>query len=310
MKRIILSTFIALMSVALFAQEQTTSTDTTSIKPNYWTKGMTTQVTFSQLSLTNWAAGGYGSVSLNTYINAYRDYQKDNIKWENQLQMGYGFIYSFDEVYKKSDDRLIFDSKFGYKAVDKLFMSAVFNVTSQFANGYKDDKVVSSFAAPAYVSLGLGIDYNPTKSVSINFAPLTGKMVIVKDPTLRSIYGNAEDQYTRFELGAQLKLNNRINVENFSVESALTLFSDYLNHPLNIKVNWDLNVNAQIAKYFSVTLRTNLIYDDNIKHIQATDKKGNVKLDENGNPIMVPGVQFREVFGIGFSYTFGSVRKK
>lgn len=308
MKRYILAFLLLISGIAASAQEQPAS-DTLE-KPNYWTKGMTTQVTFSQLSLTNWAAGGYGSVSLNTYINAYRDYQKDNVKWENQLQMGYGFIYSFDEVYKKSDDRLIFDSKFGYKAVDKLYMSAVFNATSQFANGYKGEDVVSSFAAPAYISLGLGIDYTPTKSMSINFAPLTGKVVIVKDPALRSLYGNAEDQFTRFELGAQLKVNNRISVQNFSVESALTLFSDYLNHPLNVKVNWDLNVNAQIAKYFSVSLRTNLIYDDNIKHIQATDKKGNIKLDENGNPIMVPGVQFREVFGIGFSYTFGSVRKK
>lgn len=306
MKKIFFTAIFVLTAICSFAQdaEQPATEET----PNYWTQGLTTQISFSQLSLTNWAAGGYGSVSLNTYINAYKDYAKDNFKWENQLQMGYGFIYSFDEIYKKSDDRLMFDSKIGYKAVEKLYMSAIFNITSQFAKGYKGDDVVSKFAAPAYISLGLGVDYTPTPSTAINFAPLTGKVVIVKDPVLRTLYGNDPDEFAKFQLGAQLKVNNKIKVENFSVGSVLTLFSDYLHNPLNIKVNWDLNVDAQIAKYFSVTLRTNLIYDDNIKNVEAKDRKGNVKHDADGNPYLVPGVQFREVFGVGFSYTFGTKR--
>ena len=34
--------------------------------PKFWKKGILTEVGFSQVSLTNWAAGGSGSVALNT----------------------------------------------------------------------------------------------------------------------------------------------------------------------------------------------------------------------------------------------------
>ena len=44
--------------------------DSTNVeKPDYWTNTLVTQLGFSQVSLTDWAAGGYGSIALNTYIN-------------------------------------------------------------------------------------------------------------------------------------------------------------------------------------------------------------------------------------------------
>jgi len=238
-------------------------------------------------------------------LNAYRNFKKDKFIWDNQLQVGFGFIQSYEDGYKKSDDRIIFDSKFGYKAVDNLYFSAVYNIRTQFAEGYEKKKIVSDFFAPAYMSLGLGVDYKPTKNVSINFAPLTGKVVMVKEEDLRVKYGNPVDQFCKFELGAQIKIDSKLEVDNFKVVSALTLFSDYLDKPLNVKVYWDVNVDAKITKFFSATLRTNLIYDDAIKFLDKKDKRGNLILDENGNTIKVPGVQFKEIFSIGFSYTFG-----
>ncbi len=312
--------FLSLTTVA-FAQE-TVPTDTivapadttaaladtiVAPKPQYWTKSLTTQIGFSQLSLTNWAAGGYGSISLNTFAAANANYKRDKLIWDNQLQVGYGFIQSFDDGYKKSDDRLILDSKVGYKAVETLYASALFNLRTQFAKGY-DNKgnFVADFFTPAYVSLGFGVDYKPYDNFSINFAPLTGKLVMVKNKELRAKYGNAEDQFCKFELGAQLKVDGKIEVENFKVVSSLTLFSDYLNKPQNVKVYWDVNADAKITKFFSVSIRTNLIYDDTIRFIDKTDKQGNPVLDENGKTIKIPGVQFKELFSVGLSYTFGS----
>ena len=82
----------------------------------------------------------------------------------------------------KSDDRLIFDSKFGYKAAEKLYFSIVYNFRTQFAEGWDGNHktIISDFFAPAYTSLGLGIDYTPAKNVSLNFAPLTGKVTMVR----------------------------------------------------------------------------------------------------------------------------------
>lgn len=290
-----------LLSVPALAQEKKEEAQ----KPESpWKKGITATVGFSQLSLTNWAAGGYGQLSLNTLADLYANYKKDKCIWNSELQAGYGFIESFESGYQKSDDRLILDSKFGYKAVEKLYLSAVFNFRSQFAKGYKsvtDMTMVSDFLAPANTSLGLGIDYTPVKNLSINFAPLTGKVVMVSHPELRAKYGNAEDQFARFELGAQVKVDGKIDVQNFKVTTSLILFSDYLNKPQNIKVNWDTNVTAQISKHFKFTLLTGLIYDDNVILTKKNKK--------TGEEYQAAGVQFKELFTIGFSYTIGQAKK-
>ena len=306
MKKLFLSVCALVAACAMFAQGSPEAPKAE------WNKGIATSIGFSQLSLTQWAAGGVGQLTLNTYVDAYANLTQGKVVWANELQAGYGFIHSFDKDYLlKSDDRLIFDSKFGYKAADKLYLSAVYNFRTQFADGWdtKHEQVISNFMAPAYTSLGLGIDYTPAKNVAINFAPLTGKVTMVRPEELRVRYGNAIDQFARFELGAQLRLDAKLEVENFKVGTALVLFSDYLNKPLNIKVNWDVNVEAKVTKFFAVTLRTNLIYDDNVLVPKYYTRKNVPAGAEVGDLYQGKGIQFKELFSIGFSYTIGQAKK-
>lgn len=299
MKRLFLAFFAIVMSAALFAAEPAADTAKTKTKA-VWNKGLSATIGFSQLSLTNWAAGGAGQLTLNTFADLFANMTKGRFLWANELQAGYGFIESFDTGYKKSDDRLILDSKLDYKAAEKLYLSIIFNFRSQFARGYSGDEIVSNILAPAYTSLGLGIDYTPINNISINFAPVTGKVTMVNERELRHRYGNAEDQFARFELGAQLKVDAKLEVENFKVGTQLVLFSDYLNKPQNIKINWDVNAEAKISKFFSVTLRTNMIYDDNI----LLNKR---KILPGGDVVeyQAAGIQFKELFTIGFTYSIG-----
>jgi hypothetical protein len=299
MKRLFLVLIAIGMSAALFAAEPAADTAKTKTKA-VWNKGLSATIGFSQLSLTNWAAGGAGQLTLNTFADLFANMTKGRFLWANELQAGYGFIESFDTGYKKSDDRLILDSKLDYKAAEKLYLSIIFNFRSQFARGYSGDEIVSNILAPAYTSLGLGIDYTPINNISINFAPVTGKVTMVNERELRHRYGNAEDQFARFELGAQLKVDAKLEVENFKVGTQLVLFSDYLNKPQNIKVNWDVNAEAKISKFFSVTLRTNMIYDDNI----LLNKR---KVLPGGDVVeyQAAGIQFKELFTIGFTYSIG-----
>lgn len=267
-------------------------------KPNFWKQGTLVQMGFSQMSLTNWAAGGYSSVALNAYVNTFKTYEVKEFFWENRLQLAWGFINSFGENFKKSDDKIIFDSKYGYRAWNKVFFSAAFNFRSQFSNSFNypanaSRVLVSGPFSPAYFSLGVGLDYKPAPSVSINFSPLTGKLVVVSNEILRKKYGNRIDQPAKLELGAQLKIDYKQQLsKDVAVMSTLILFSDFLNKPQNIKVNWELFVDTKINRYFSANIRTNLLYDDNIL---ITDKNG------------VPDkrVQFKEILSIGFSHTFG-----
>ena len=279
-----------------------------SLRAEFWTKGTLLQLGFSQMALSNWNAGGADNLALNAYVNVYRNYTFDDMFWESRLQMGYGFMTSFGTSYKrdrlkKTDDRLIFDTKLGYRAIKNMFASVMFNFRSQFANGYtypadKDTSIVASAPfSPAYFSLGTGIDYKPIESLSINVSPLTGNLVVVGKRDLRTKYGNREDQFARLQLGAQIKIDYKKAVtKNLNIETTLNLFSDYLRVPKNIKVYWDLFVDAKISKYFSTTIKTNLIYDD---EILIADKDG----------ALAPRLQFKEMFSVGFSYTFGEFKK-
>ena len=302
MKKLFLAVLAVCATISLFAQEAPAAEP--EAPKAEWNKGIATTIGFSQLSLMQWAAGGVGQLSLNTYADLYANLTKGKVIWNNELQAGYGFVHSFDKDYLlKSDDRLIFDSKWGYKAAEKLYFSAVYNFRTQFAEGWdtKHETIISDFFAPAYTSLGLGIDYTPTKNVAINFAPLTGKVTMVRPEELRVRYGNREDQFARFELGAQLRLDAKLEVENFKVSTALVLFSDYLNKPQNIKVLWDVNAEAKITKFFSATLRTNLIYDDNV--LVPKYYKNSTEMYQG------KGIQFKELFSIGFTYTIGEKKK-
>lgn len=309
-------------------------------KPKYWKNSLTTKIDFGQTSLTNWAAGGYNSYSLKAYVDANANYAKNSMVWTNRLQLDYGFLYSADKpVLQKSDDRIYLESKWGYKAVDKLYFSAQYNFKSQFsttyvypvpktdANGNPFEEGVdpgrkdwvnarvlkSGFLSPAYTNLALGIDYNPLKWLSINFSPLTGGFVIVTMEDIRSAYGmklkkgheevenitGSDYRSAKFEFGAQLKLDIKVNVnDNFKYTSQILLFSDYLDNPQNIRVNWDNRVEWKLAKYFSLMFTTNLIYDDKV--LIKSDK------DIDKFPDGRQRVQFKESLSFGFVYTIAT----
>ncbi|MDE5890838.1 MAG: hypothetical protein K2H10_07480, partial [Bacteroidales bacterium] len=170
------------------------------------------------------------------------------------------------------------------------------------------------------------------KWLSVNFAPLTGGFVIVENPILRNSYSmklkkayrdldysgvdvdamtpeekKSYDAYNEamtsgnayksanFEFGAQLKIDIKVNVnDNFKYTSQILLFSDYLDHPENMRVNWDNRIEWKLAKYFSLMFTTNLIYDDKV--MIYSEKDGLTK----------QRVQFRESLSFGFVYTIAS----
>ncbi len=171
-------------------------------------------------------------------------------------------------------------------------------------------KVKSGFLAPAYTNLALGIDLKPLSWLSLNIAPLTGGFVIVRDETLRKNYGmQLKDEYkdvaadqiqgsyykgARFEFGAQIKADVAVKVnDNFAYTSQLVLFSNYLDKPQNMRVNWDNRFDWNLAKYFSLTLTTNMIYDDKVL---ITGEDGIAK----------QRVQFKQSFLFGFTYVIAS----
>lgn len=268
-----------------------------------WTFGGNASINFSQVSLSNWAAGGKSSVSGTFLINTFANYEKGNVNWENSLDLGYGLMKEEDNESVKTDDRIDFSSKFGIKGKKHFFYSVLFNFRTQMTNGYKypdRENPISTFMAPGYFTLALGIDYKPNDKFSLFVSPVTGKLTVVADDELseQGAFGVDPGNKSRTELGAFLKTQYRTPVvENVNFETKLDLFSNYLDTPQNIDIHWDMIINMKINDFLSANLITNLIYDDDV----------DIPVDDNGDGIIDskgPRVQFKELFGVGLNFKF------
>ena len=290
----LISTILAVwITTASFAQEADT------IQSN-WKKGGDFTLTFSQVSFSNWAAGGKNSVSGVSLLNYSANYAKDRLNWDNTFQLGYGLLKEGTQDLIKSEDKMDFSSKLGYKISDesKWLYSGLFNFRSQFANGYKypdTENVISTLFSPAYITLALGADYKPSDMFSLFLSPLGSKFTIVTDEDLSAegAFGVDKGKKFRAEMGASLKSELKFPVvKNVDVQTVLGLFSNYLNNPQNIDVNWDFRVNMKINEYLSANFLTNMIYDHDIL----------IPIDDQGNKGR--RVQWKQLFGAGLSFKF------
>jgi hypothetical protein len=302
MIRIVLAIALTVCSLALSAQNDT-----------IWRTGGIFNATFNQVSLTNWAAGGQNAISLNSLTNWFANYKKGKVAWDNNLDMGYGIVKQGDEQVRKNDDRLELNSKLGIDAHKaKLFYTLLFNFRSQFAPGYNyprtdSSNYISKFAAPAFSLLALGMDYKPTDYFSVFLSPATARIIIVNDDSLSDAgaYGVDPGEKIRFEAGAYL--NTRFQkdiITNVNFMTKLDLFSNYMETPQNIDVNWEVLLTLKVNKFITASLGTQLIYDDNTEIALFTEKDGVKipKLKGDGTPRTGPRTQFRQIFGIGFAY--------
>jgi len=290
-----------------------------------WKTGGVFGANFTQVSLTNWAAGGQSSVSLNGLLNVFADYKRGNTAWDNNLNLSYGETQLGGSDWIKSDDRILFNSKYGKKATEDWYYAALLNFKSQFAPGYttaaEEDKI-SDFMAPGYLLGALGMDYKPNENLTVFISPVTAKLTVVSIQSLadRGDYGVEAAEYagdnpdstklkdgknTRLEVGGYLRMMYKKDImENVSFQTNIDLFSNYSEEPQNIDVNWDNVLSMKINKFLTSTITTSLIYDHDIK-IQETKSDGTPKLDAEGNPEIGPRTQFKYVIAVGFQYKFG-----
>lgn len=305
MKQNLLIVLLLFLSQIAFAQADSLlpKTDTA------WKKGSKLSLSFSQVSFSNWAAGGENSLGGNGFLNLFAKYKEGNRIWDNNLDLAYGLLKLESQSVRKSEDKIDFYSKYGVELAKKLYFSTNFNFLTQFSDGYKypdDSTLVSKFLAPAYIQLGIGIDYKPNDYLSLSFLPLTGRLTLVTHQPLADAgaYGVdaavidtngvvlEEGKNSRFELGtAAIALFQKELIKNVELKSKLQLFSNYLEHPENIDVNWDSMLSLKVNKFISTFIGISIIYDDDIP---LTDKNGNTG----------PRTQLKQTFGVGLAMEF------
>jgi hypothetical protein len=282
-----------------------------------WKRGGIATLNFSQVSLSNWAQGGENSVSATALLNLFANYKKGKFSWDNTFDATYGFLQTGNSLLRKSDDKLEFSSKYGYKTSKHWSIAALASFKSQMTQGYNypnDSVMISDFLAPAYIMISTGMDYKPKDDFSFFFSPITGKITIVNNQTLADAgaYGvekalfdtagvqTAAGKKIRYEFGALTSFKfKQVIAKNITLSTKLDMFSNYFNNPQNIDVNWDLLLGFKVNKFVSASINTTLIYDHDIP-VPIYHYINGVKTQTSSGP----RTQFKEVLAIGFSYKF------
>jgi hypothetical protein len=286
-----------------------------------WHRNGITSISFNQISLSNWAEGGEGALSLLSIFNYNANLRRDLSQWDNSMDLGYGLVKTGDDRARKSEDRIDLISKYGYKAFGSWFYTARFNFQTQFAPGYNypnDTVIASEFLSPAYILLALGMDYKPSDMFSFMISPATGKITIVNNQTLADAgafgvkpavineFGETLEpgENVRTEFGASIATKFQINfLENILFKTSLDLFNNYTDenkdNRSHVDVDWQTLLSLKVNKYFSTTFATQLIYDHDIP-IPVFE-------EINGEKVQVgvgPRTQFKQLFGATFSLQF------
>ena len=273
-----------------------------------WKLGGIFSVTGNQTTLTNWAAGGQSAVSGSVLLSTFANYWKAAFTLDNELTVGYGLLKSQGQKVRKSDDRIELTSKLGTQAFRNWYYAVMLDIRTQMTDGFNypdDSSLISAALAPAYILGAVGLDWKPSRGLTVFVAPVTSKTTIVNttelanagafgvDPAEYNALGNVATpgKKIRSEFGSYLRFGyvKPDIIKNVNLSTKLGLFSNHLNKPQNIDVNWEILIVMKVNKYLMVNLTTHLLYDHDIQITDADGKTG-------------PRTQFKEVFGAGFSY--------
>jgi hypothetical protein len=292
-----------------------------SVPPKNWTLKSIFGLNGTQTSFVNWAAGGRNNISILGFLDANAKYQKGNLKWNTDLKFALGGLKYMDSTgrkqgLQKTDDRIDLSSSFGYEFKKKWFYTVLAGFKTQSLDGFNfpnDSVRISTFMAPAYLSISAGIEYAPSKTFNCYLSPVAGKVTIVNNQVLADAgaFGVAkatfdpvtglmltEGKRVRNEFGAYFRVKFEKEIfKNIEMKTRIELFSNYMNNPQNIDVNAENIFAFKVNEWFSASLIWNYMYDDDI---DIRDAKGGFG----------PRSQFKSVLGVGISYTMSNTPKK
>ena len=263
----------------------------------YLSKGKITTL-LNQSQYKNWIAGGVNNLSLTLILDYDFTLKNGDLEWINRIDGAYGLVKNQDEDIKKNEDRLELYSLLALKNKGRWSYSAVFNLKSQWSNGYEyaplpngviDRTLTTKFLSPAYSQVGLGMFYKRDDNFWFNYALLSARYIMVNTVFTESLldgenyFGVEKGKSGRFEAGGIISAYYKKEImKNMHMENKLNLFQNYLEDPLNIDVDHTLSLEFTINQFFSTNILVQILYDDNA----------------------IPEIQLKEVFGVSFNVNF------
>jgi hypothetical protein len=146
------------------------------------------------------------------------------------------------------------------------------------------------------------MDYKPTDNFTLLLSPISSKFTMMRDTSKfnQTKYGIPAGKKTRKELGAYVKsiysfdLNKDIHVQN-----KINLFTNYLNDPQNVDIDWELTVKMKVTELINTTISTHMIYDHDVDFPVYDMVDG-----EEVQVGTTKKLQFKELLSVGVSFRF------
>ncbi len=273
-----------------------------------WRYGLSSAFSLNQNYLSNWARGGESSLASLLDLRVRAEYRNidSEIKWTNRARFRYGNVISEEFGFRTNTDILELNSQMNKNISENFDFSSVFYGKTQITKGYdypNDSIPISRFLSPGTFTIGAGFELEPFPNTKLNFSALSYRNTFVLDTTQvnQRAHGIERGKRSRHEMGGQLMVNNKMTLfDDLTIENAVRLFTNYLEKPQNVDVDWEINLEKQVSWYFTISVNLHLIYDENIL-FPVLDHQGDPVTLPDGSPKEEPRLQLKQFLGITMS---------
>ena len=275
----------------------------------------------NQLALSNWAAGGENTWSGKAFANLSLVYHKRKLEQKLTGTFAFGISRFADKRIEKQDDKIDLTYSLMLDSKTQWNISTVATFNTQFADGYKypnDSTVISSFFAPAYLTLSSGYSFKTkNEHFQILLSPMAGKITFVMNQELadKGSFGVKKGYFDDDgiwipgeNITASIGVNVIINYKqpigkNIKYTTMLNTFYNYIERRdddrLRLDVNWENSINFFITRYITTILFVHLKYYHNTTFPVDEELEGVQTVVDN-----VPKLQLKESVGIAFLHSF------
>lgn len=277
-------------------EPETAPSDIVIFKPNFWTFGGDYYLQFLQNYVSdNWYKGGESNYSLLGRVTMLANYNnKQKVKWENKLEMRFGFQSSRSDSlhrYKTTEDLIRLTSKLGLQASKRWYYTLQLLTYTQFTHSYRsnDPTLYSDFLAPLNVNLSLGMDYSVDwqhhrLKGNIHLAPLAYNMKYTRVRSLSSRLGIEDNRRVLNDFGSEFTVDlSWTLMEDLTWRTRLYGYTTYE----RVELEWENTFVFQFNRFVSAQIFLYPRFDDGV----ARDSHHGY-------------LQFKEYASIGFNFSF------